>query len=223
MIQENIILTLRRYHLILSSFTHKPYLDKDFCCYMIEDPSEAKAFTEKTVDTYYDEQAYYKQINFCTEFYSYGISAIKVKTRQQTEYTTIPVERLDAKKQYYNPEANRLILRLLETKQKQYLRDMKSVVFLSPVVLDPRHERQYPGIHYSYATTNQTDKYYLLFSTMQEFDTWNAEQEKKCVPLEVDLDTFTRIRHQDPVIINPASDKLILNDKQIKLIYQNKE
>ena len=218
MIQEHInLLTLKEYFLIISDITGKPYIDKDYGCYMFEVKSDAKAFTDGIENTSFDDARTYKQMTFCTEFYSYGISTIHVKSRANEEFVDIPVEKEDAKKQFFNPEAHRMILRLQQTKQKQYLRGMGRLKFISPVLLDARLPKQYPGIHYSYATITQSDKYYILFSTIQELKQWNEEQENKWNSLEVTLETFGRVRKENPVFINPLSNKLILNDKQIAI------
>ena len=218
MTQDNInLLTLRQYYLVMSSHTQKPFLDSGNGCYMFEVKSDADIFVKRVAYVFLAEPKYYVQKNFCTEFYSYGIETIHAKTRKNDDYIDIPVEKEDAKKQYYNPAASRAVYQLKQTRQTKYLRMMKDLSFFVPVLIDLRLPKQYPVMHYSYATFNGADKNYLLFTTIQEFDDWNKEQGEKWKPMEVNLTTFGRIRVGNFVMINPMSDKLLLTDKQIRI------
>ncbi len=216
MTQENInLMTLHEYHLIMSSITKRPYLDIDNSCYMFELESEADVFVKNTENVFAAAPAYYKQMTFCTEFYSLGIRLIHVKIRQNKDFVDIPVEKIDTKKQFFNPLAVQNICRLKQTNQTKYLRNLKDVSFFVPVLIDMRIPKQYPCLHYSYATFNGSDQHYLLFATIQEFETWNKEQENKWKPMEVSLSTIGRIRGKNPILINPLSDRVILTDRHI--------
>ena len=189
--QEHInLLTLKEYHLIISSKTSRPYIDAEGNCYMFEIRSDAEAFTKEVKDTYFDKAQYYKQAVFCSEFYSYGIKGINVTRARAKDIITVPIEKDDVKNQFYNPEANRLLLRLKQTGYKKYLKQMKDIVLYAPVIIDPRFPKQHPKIHYSYATHDAGSKYYVLFSTLQDFESWSKTQDAHWKPLEV---TFTKI------------------------------
>ena len=218
MTQDNInLLTLHTFYLIMSNITKKPYIDKSFACYMFELKADAVAFTKEIPNTFFDAAKNYKQATFCTEFYSYGITHIKAKEPRNAEYTDIPVEKADAKRHFYNPCANRLIYRLRQTNQTQYLRGFKDLCFYAPILIDLRLPRQHPLLHYSCAKSSAIDKFYLLFSTLQEFDAWNAGQESNWSPLEFNLSSFKSICGNDPIMINPMSDKLLLNHRLLKI------
>ena len=108
------------------------------------------------------------------------------------------------------------ILRLKQTKKRKHLQELENVPFLAAIMLDDRKAGQYPSVHYCYAELSNGDIYYLLFTTLQEFETWNQTQENKFHPNQTCLQDFTRIRKGHPVLINPLSDKLILTHAQIK-------
>lgn len=210
------ILTLKEYFLIMSTLTKKPYLDKNYGCYMFETRSDADAFTKEIQGTYYEEARTFKQIHFCTEFYSYGITSIHVQERGK-EIIIVPVEKEDVRKQFYNADANKLIYRLKQTSEKQYLRKLNNVSFFAPVFIEKRLPKQHPSIHYCYATFTGNDVYYILFSTLQEFELWNKEQVRDWKPLEISLSKFSQIQKGKPVLINPIQDKLILTNQQIEI------
>lgn len=209
------LLTLNEYYLIMSAKTGKPYMDRDYSCYMFELHSDAETFCTEIPDTISAESKNYKQIEFCTGFYSYGIRNIKVFPRGKT-CINIPLGINDVKKQFYNSEANGLVYRLKQTSEKKYLRELKNVPLFAPVLINPRLPKQYPDIHYCYATFSGSDSvYYILFTTLQEFEQWNKEQKENWRPLEVSLSKFQQIRNGKSILINPVKDKLILTDKQI--------
>lgn len=210
-------LTLKEYHVIKSKKTSRPYVDINNGCYLFELRSEAENFTKQIKDTEFDNARYLKQAVFCTEFYSYGIDEIHVKGARQKEIV-IPLSANDVARQFYNRETIRSLLRLKQTGKKQYLYELKNAFFISPVIIDPRPEKQYPIMHYSYASTTNKNTYFILFTTIQEYNLWNKEQKESYKPLKIRLHQFRNIRKQNPVLINPMSDKIVLNDKQISLI-----
>jgi hypothetical protein len=75
-------------------------------------------------------------------------------------------------------------------------------------------------MYYSYAKFGSDTKYYVLFSKLSEFEEWNKTQSDEWKPMELDLRKFGRIRDESPVIINPLTDKLILDNKQLNTIYR---
>lgn len=222
MIQEHInILTLREFFVIESTVTHKPYLDKDYGCYLFELKSEATDFINGVADTTFGNARTLTQVNFCTEFYQLGIQKINVKLRDKKNLV-IPLERKDVRRAYFNNDTNGLLLRLMETKQKKYLRELNGKPFLVPVIIDERQPRQYPNIHYPYIKMENEKNYFVLFSTLAEFTKWNEEQGNKYQSMELEIEKFSRVRKNSPVMINPLSDKLILTDTQLKMMEKYK-
>ncbi|MCR5670689.1 MAG: hypothetical protein K6G10_06755 [Butyrivibrio sp.] len=210
------LLTLTEYYLIRSKKTQKPYIDPNGSCYLFSIKKDAEAFSTALEDTYVDEPRHYR-LQFITEIYGYGIKTVMVK-QKTNDFEKIPVLKGDAKREYANPKASLNTLLLKQTLKKKYMRELKNAVFLAPILIDPRAVKRYPEMHYSYATFDGNTKYYCLFTTISEFNTWNLSQEQNWMPVEMPLYKVGRIRKNNPVIINPASDMIILSDKQISEI-----
>ena len=70
-------------------------------------------------------------------------------------------------------------------------------------------------MHYVYATLKKNMEFYVFFSTLAEFDKWNSQQRDEWKPLEIYMGDFKKIRKQNPIIINPLSDMLILTGEQV--------
>lgn len=210
------LLTLNEYYPVISSITKRPYIDKDYACYLFEVQNEGIAFCNETENVYLDFAKTYKQAEICIGAYSAGIKKIIIVQRDGIK-TEIPLSKKDVPRGYYNGKCNYLITKLKETKKKAYLNELKNKTFLTPAMVDPRIEKDYPTIHYCYAyTKGEKRKLYILFSTLDEFNKWNETKGyKKWKPLNVELKTFGRIRRHNPVVINPLSDKLILSNEQI--------
>ena len=69
---------------------------------------------------------------------------------------------------------------------------------------------------------NDANKYYILFTTLQEFEKWNKDKKEDWKPLEINIRDFGRIRKGSPIVINPANDKQIFTDKDIKKMLSKK-
>lgn len=222
--KDNInLLTLKQFYLILSKKTSKPYIDKNFKCYLFESDYDAKQFCDKISDTYFENQGFIKQGPFISMCYGYGIERIQAKCSTDEKFKEIPIEKNDVKRQFYNRDTSRSILRLKQTRQKQYLLELNKGTFLSPIIIDQRKEGEYPIVHYTYAILSQNTIHYLLFTTLQEFEEWKVLQKNKdYLPNQTTLSELNKIRGKNPVFINPLSDKLILTDVQIKSITRNK-
>ena len=217
-IEEKNILTLKEYFIVYSKATGKPYIDVRYGCYLFELRPEAQAFCDEIGNVFINQSKQLQQSVYGAEFYSYGIDTIHVKEKQKDVFTDIKITLDDVeKKQYLNRNAVRTIYRLKQTSKKKYLKNLSNCHFLTPVNIVSRVVGQYPQIHYSYATSNGEDRFYLLFTTMQEFDAWRKTQDTFWCPLSVDLNTFARIRKESPVVVNPCTDRLVLNDKLLRI------
>ena len=149
-------------------------------------------------------------------FYNQGAKGILVFLRDTKKSIHIPLLEEEVKSeytQYYNHETNGALNRVQQTSQKQYLTMLATGTFFTPVKIIPRSVGEYPYLHYSYATFKDPTPYFLLFSTLQEFDRWNGLQDILWQPMEITIDKFGRILGKQPVLINPLSNKLILTHK----------
>lgn len=214
---ETNLLTLNKYFQIFSSDTKRLYIDKNFRCYLFQSDLEAKQFCDQLEGTYFNSNSpsYVKQGPFISQCYGLGIEQIRIKTVKNEKYIDITVDKKDAKRQFYNPVTMRNILRLKQTKKNKYLKELAETLFISPILIDKREEGQYPVIHYSYGLLKDGSINYLLFTTLQEFEKWNDTQKQNFWPNQTSLQELNKIRNNNPVLINPLSDQLILTDKQI--------
>lgn len=206
-------LTLEEYHLLTSEKTEKPYIDEKGRCYLFYLRSEAERFISDMSDIKIEDARHFR-IQFVAELYGYGIKTIRLK-QKGGDVVEIPIDKGDVKREYTNQLASLSVTLLKQTSKKKYMKALKGAVFLVPVLIDPRIEKRYPDMHYSYATSDGNDKYYCLFTTLREFNLWNAEQAQEWKPVELPLYKIGRIRGHEPVIINPTSDAIILTDKQL--------
>lgn len=207
------LLTLPEYFLIESVLTKKPYFDEEARCYLFEKKSDAQAFSDEIKDTKIAEPKHYR-LQFITELYGYGAKGIRIMQRDNV-FKDIPVEKGDAKKRYFNPEASLNITLLKQTSKKKYAKALKKAHFLAPVLIDPRFTKRYPELHYSCAVTDDDSRFYILFTTLKEFDEWNNAQPQDWKAVEMQLHKVGRIRKGNSILINPLSDMIILQDKQI--------
>lgn len=212
------LLTLKQYHQIISDKTERFYIDKDYRCYLFESEYDAKQFCEQIADIHFDDASFIKQDPFLSTCYGLGVETIRLKTSSEEQYTDIQIGRNDVRNQFYNPLAMKNILRLKQTKQRKYLANLSDVLFISPVIIDERKVGEYPVIHYSYAMLDSPFTYYVLFTTVQEFESWNKKQNWQYQPNQTSLQELNKVRDKNPVIINPTSDKLVLTHNQIQSI-----
>ena len=210
------LLTLKEYYLVESLLTQKPFFDEKMRCYLFEIKSDASAFCKDMKNVKILDAKTYRTL-FVSELYGYGATSIRIKPRNGG-FKDIAVDNDIKQRKYLNPETCKNIIMLRQTSKKKYARNLKNGKFLSPVLIDPRYVKKYPEIHYSYATFNNDSRYYILFTTLEEFEDWNEEQPQDWKPVELQLHKVGRIRKKNSVLINPLSEKIVLDDSLIREI-----
>lgn len=212
------LLTKYEYMRIVSERTGKLYLDMNYNTYLFDSPREANQFCEEVGLVKPFEAEFIRQAQYCSACYGIGAEGIRVKLAKEEKFQTIPVLKTDAKRQYYNVEADRNIARLLQTSKKKYMIGLRDCKFLSPILITSRKEQKHPSMHYGIARVPDGPSFHILFTTIHEFDEWNKKVNEVYSPNETNLLEFRTIRGNNPLIINPETDKLILTDKQIEEI-----
>lgn len=221
--EEVNLLTLKKYHKILSKLTGKIYIDKNAKCYLFESDYEAEQFCSQLEETFYDEAQCYKAVPFVSYCFGLGIQAIKIKPAASDDYTEIPITKQDARHQFYNEKTNYNILRLKQTKKSKYLKELPNSLLIAPILIDRREMGQYPVIHYAYAIVPQSGTYYIAFTGMQEYQKWAETQNIPFSPSQTSLQEMNKIREENPILINPMSDQLVLTHKQILSITKKEQ
>lgn len=210
------LLSKNKYSLVLSQKTKRPYLDKDFSCYLFELIADGESFCKKIKDTELDKERILKQREYTEEFFFLGIRRIKVKPANGDLFV-IELKKEDAPG-WKNEEVNASLLRLKQTGQKRYLKNLSDKSLIMAVYIDKRNIKCYPSTHYAVAKTKDGKEYHILFSTLQEFKKWNDEKQKsRWKPLFLPLKKIVSLTQNSHVIINPISDKIILTPQQIKI------
>ncbi len=220
------LLTLTPYYVIYSSNTNQPYIDSDGHCIFFEVHIEAEGYIEavnkKIPDTLkIQDSKQFKIKELCADLYNLGAIGISVHKRAQKPINVFLSES-DAKRAkkgtLFNNDTSRYVLRAQETHQKQFLRILKNRPFYAPIIISDRKEKQYPHVSYCYATFKTNEQFYILFTTLDEFNQWNATQQNEWSPLEVYVSKFDRIRKGNPVLINPMSNKFFLTNHTFNII-----
>lgn len=215
---ETNLLTLHEYYVIMNTSLNKPYIDEQYGCHLFDASMQADAFIGKKAYLSKTDKQSLTQKTYSTQWYSYGIRSITIHQFKEKKTVVIPITEKDCLHQYYNAETNGNLVLLSETSKAKYLYKLARAPLLAPINIEPRTPGHTPKLAYCYATGIQGDTpYYILFSTIQECTKWNEQMPQKWKPLEVNLATFGRIRKGSPVLINPLTDKIVLNDKQIQM------
>lgn len=227
---ENLVKSLRgrKFCVIKSIATGLPYLDEKYRCYLFEKKKEAINFVDdaKMADGIILK---YEDINeidshILKRIVFQGAKFVALKLDGEPDYFDIKVSKLKIKdNSYKNSILNGLICQLKQTKKAKYLRAMRKTHFIMPILVDKRKEGAYPSMHYIYATMGKTKPYYVLFSTVNDFENWNRNQPGQWDCIEIIMEDFNQIRLKNAVVINPMTDKLVLTGKQVDMISEEKK
>lgn len=219
--ENHSLLTLKEYKTILSDITKAPFVDKKGACYMFEIPSEARMFCENNPHTYESESKHMQGLAFwVSNLYLSGVKSVNIKTRENNHFVNVVFGPEDIKSNLYdNHNTNFHLLQLKQYSLKRNLRGLREGLFITPIMLPPRSEGEYPKINYCYVTKNSR-RFYVLFSNLKEFQTWNEKQNNAFSPLITDFLKAKRIRKKDGVLINPLSDKMMLTNEHLNMVEQ---
>lgn len=208
-------ISFSKLYLLRSRLTDSPYLDEKGGCFLFESKHDAEKMKEEHEDTTVDDGKNYINSEFNTGFYSQGASLIHVIRRDKKESFDAEIDPADCKKQFYNHEVTFALNRLVQTKEKRYLRMLHDKEFFIPTMIEARVKKQYPKVRFCYATASENKELYILFSTIQEFEEWNKGQKDKYKPLSINFTMLSHIKKNMSVVIDPLSISLILSGSYI--------
>lgn len=210
----------KTYYPVYSKQTGTYYIDADRKAYLFQSKREAlNSFVSTVPSCFVNDQAEtVVQNNQIIKLYAAGASQVSVWVPNEDE-RIVPLTAKDVPRNtYYNPDLNFHIHLLKETLKKEYLDAMAGDYFFVPVSIPERSQGSYPVIYYVDAFLKDRKSYMVLFSATDEFDKWNKEFRKNCMPLKMNMEKVKSVAGDRDVIINPISDKLFLVNKQIKEI-----
>lgn len=216
----------RKYYIIYSSITKRIYLSEDYECFAFETKSDIQNYIELLQEsgkkTYFCESVEMNEKKI-SEIIEQGARTLVVQFRGKDDFFDIKLSGMTTRrKTYTNGMLQGFICLLKQTKKAKYLRNMRKAKFIMPILLDERKDKEFPSFHYVYATMGKGVQYYVLFSTLYEFEEWNKRQKKKWQCIEIIMEDFDKVRQDNAIIINPLSDALVLSNKQANMIHINK-
>ncbi len=220
-------ISLNKFFRIKTKATKKTYIDEEIRCYLTDTMKEADDIIARLktigVETYRENapESFQKK-EYCGLFYEYGITTLWVKFAKEKDARIYEIEKDDVPPGVaYNEDTCADINRLFSTSKLKYLRSLKNEPLFCPVIIDPRFKKQYPTIRYGKAMIKGKE-HFIMFSDLKSFDEWNETQDLKWSPFKTSIFSFQDIRKAESIIINPMSEKLILNNQTIKDSFREK-
>lgn len=194
------------------SKTKRAYLDRRFYLYLFEIKSEAEGFiTSLGEGMEIKDLAYYKNEDF-DKFYRHGAEGINLILKNHKTVDIPLTKEVLTKRKYDSHEAQKNLVRLIETNEDQYLKGLKMTYFIVPASVEPKIKGLFPKLSYSNCELRTRNKNYgTVFTTESDFDDWNKTQNNAWQPLRIMFkELHSLFEDKDGVIINPGRETLIL-------------
>lgn len=202
---------------VMSERTGKYYMSKTGGVYLYEAKPEGEAFAKSQDKASLGEKKAFTQKELTEGLYSMGFSHINVKMRGQ-KAQRFDIEEKNVPLKNYNVKARRTVTLIRQTHLITHLRELKDESFYIPVRPLPRKRGEYQEIEYCTARErDRNEKYYVCFTSAGELIAWAKTQKEPWNPVETSLTKMKRIRKDSGIIINPATDRLILTKKELDL------
>ncbi len=219
-------LTSTEYYVILSNNTGLPYLNELSNCVLFDAYYFAEAYTTEerkkinSIDTFSIKEKEKIEISkFLPEMYALGASNIEI--HQKEEISIIPIMEDDAKRNkknmLFNTFSSRYIIKAQEFHRVRDLRALKHQKFYAAAYIAERKKGEYPQILYCYAECC-SNKFFVFFTSLDNFEKWKASQSEEYFPLEVNIQTLNRIRKDTQIVVNPLENKFFLSKKMLDYI-----
>ena len=209
--------------------THDFYLDENNGCFFFKTAS-LLSIENETFKKQYKRLTKFENIPFMTEpkserykFYDlmeilYSINCTAINFIEKDNIISLPVIFPDQiKYKHYNTYVKKMCLNLKITHKKAYLNEFKGQSFICAVKIFDRKLKEYPRILYGYAQIN-SKIYYLLFTSLIEFEKWNQTQNNEFCPIKTNIKDFSIIIKEHGLFIDAMTTRLILEHKYIENI-----
>ncbi len=211
------LLQTKTYNVIYSVITNDPYVDQSGNAFLFENEIDATSFCNKVPDVTFKELANINVAKLERDFYCSGITQLKVKTAKSDNVTSILLNENDLKNGYYNNKTIFFVKRLLQTKQRKYATFLRKCKFIVPIFFDKRGVGEYPITHYCIATfDDQNEEFYVLFTTISEFEEWAKDGSLNFLPHEISLEELLKVIGLHGLLINPDTDGLALSKAHVE-------
>lgn len=197
------------------------FLDKNNNAYFFAAQKDIDSFIAnlssdvKIIHTKYPEKLMLKDL--LSNLYSIGAKTANFKVINSTnKIIALPVEiPIEGQKIHYNQSSKHNALLLKETHKKRYIKELQNCAFICAALLPQRKEEEYPIVKYAYALIDK-QKYYLLFTSLPEFEKWNKNQDKDYLPIKTTFEDFSIITNSAGFFIDSYTSMLILNNKYLQ-------
>lgn len=212
------VLSIKQHITIMSEKTKLPYITNKGECFVVESKAEAEGVMQKLPHTYLSDPHMMRQLEVLSEFWGYGIEAIFVKEKG-SDYAKMELSEIKARgsrNAAYNHETCKVLNLLLETGEAEYLRTLSRLPFYAVASVSKRIPERSQSVRYVFAKTSDLKSYYVFFSTLSEFNEWNKSQNNGWSPLSTTFRDFATIRKDDNIVVNPLSQRLILQNYMLK-------
>ena len=210
------IILEREYFFIYSKATGLPYLGEGMEITCFERRSDAMKYEEGHKDTETGDDPIRIKRTGITDLYLSGADSLCVKPAERDE---IHLKLLpeDHKGCVSNRVTVRNLILLKQTGCKKYLRNIKDCDFYMPVFLKKRKPKKMQDIGQCHAE-RESKEAKLIFASIKDFEEWGATQKVKWDAVRI---PFKRAAAQNEDI--NIYGHLLINDKMLKVIFQNKE
>jgi len=213
-------LELNELYIPYSTLTKKPYMDNEGGIHIYFRKEEAIRFTDDRENIEINGPLFSRLADIHSKAYAMGATHITARNGQSL--MKLALDKKIMAQHFYNPDTNRNLILLKETRNIMHYNAMKECSFLVPVRVKNSLEE---GAQISYATVStgeNTPYYYLAFSDMDEYSAW-AERVKGWEPLLVGTDILKRIGKHHGVVINPMGLQLVISDEMLKKLPSKKQ
>lgn len=201
--------------------TNDYFLDKNNNTYFFAAQKDIDNFINElqpqinVIHTKYPERLMLKDL--LSNLHSIGAEKANFKViNSNNKIISLPVEiPIDYLKVHYNQSAKHNSLLLKETHKKKYITALQSNFLICAALIPDRKEQEYPIVKYAYAIINN-QKYYLLFTSLPEFEKWNKNQDINYLPIKTSFEDFSIITKSAGFFIDSYTTMLILDNKYLQ-------
>ncbi len=212
--EDKNLLNSSEFYLLLSKRTKRPYITEECVSYCFESTNAAEATLKSFPDVELGDPEIVEQKMILTDIFCRGAEKMTIVFRNG-EQKIIELSLDDFPVGNYNIDTCRAFALALQTNKKKYLRELLSLPIYIPISTPGRKKGFYPQIEYMGATTS-SETYFLAFTSLDEYSKWIKKTEVNTGALCTPLHTLNKLRKKRSVIINPASEKLILTDEMMR-------
>ncbi len=203
------------YFIIYSNKTNLPYINVKYEGYAYESKSEAESFVTALKDTYIKKEN--EEIQNLADFYSLGFDGLHIKRATQKE-KYVPISKDDVLEKHYDRDANKYLMLMKQTLNNEYLRKIKHCHVYVPIAIKSREFAEYPQMYHC-AIENNEKKIYLIFVSLDDFETW-ATNNEEWKPMKIEFKKLSELFKSELLCLTGNGFNIVINEEVIKNAYK---